>query len=159
MARQAGWKGWWAVRSVREKRLLITMLAVLALVLIWLAIIRPLMDAEADARARLDSAVAELAQARADAALAGQEAASSPVPGPVAAFLTQAAGEQGFTNMTITASGPTGASLASPQVRPAAFFAWIGMLEARGLVVESMTARANQDQTISVQALLRARGQ
>jgi hypothetical protein len=40
--------------------------------------------------------------------------------------------------------------------RPQAFFGWIGQLEARGLVVESMSARANADQTIAVEAVLRA---
>jgi hypothetical protein len=43
-------------------------------------------------------------------------------------------------------------------VRPAPFFGWIGQLETRGLIVDSLSARPNPDQTIAVQAVLRAGG-
>jgi hypothetical protein len=42
-----------------------------------------------------------------------------------------------------------------PQVRSAPFFGWIGQLETRGLIVETLSARPNPDQTIAVQAVLR----
>jgi general secretion pathway protein M len=57
--------GWWATRTLREKRLLLFMTALLALVLIWFVIIRPLLDARAAAEQRLNAAVTELARARA----------------------------------------------------------------------------------------------
>ncbi len=101
--------GWWATRTLREKRLLLAMAAVLALVLIWLLVIRPLLDARAAAEQRLNAAVTELARARAEVAALSQQAASStgsPVVGPLDAFLMQSAGEQGFTNLQAVTSGP-----------------------------------------------------
>jgi general secretion pathway protein M len=67
----------------------------------------------------------------------------------------QSAGEQGFTNLQAVASGPGRVAITVPQARPAPFFGWIGQLEARGLTVESLSARPNPDQTIAVQATLR----
>jgi general secretion pathway protein M len=150
--------GWWATRTVREKRLLLVMSLLLLLVLLWFAFIRPLLDARAAAEQRLNAAVTELARARAEVAARSQQAAStggSAVAGPLDAFLMQSAGEQGFTNLQAVANAPGRVSINLPQVRPAAFFAWVGQLEARGLVVEQMTARAGPNQTISVQAVLR----
>jgi general secretion pathway protein M len=101
--------GWWATRTLREKRLLLFMTALLALVLIWFVIIRPLLDARAAAEQRLNAAVTELARARAEVAALSQQAASSsgsPVGGPLDAFLMQSAGEQGFTALQAVANGP-----------------------------------------------------
>jgi general secretion pathway protein M len=153
--------GWWAGRSAREKRLLLAMTALLALVLIWFAMIRPLMDAHNAAEQRLNAAVTDLARARAEAAALKQQAAStgaSALPGPIDAFLMQSGGEQGFTNLQVVADGPARASISIAQVRPAPFFGWIGQLETRGLIVDSLSARPNPDQTIAVQAVLRTGG-
>jgi len=155
--------GWWAARSLREKRLLLFMAALLALVLIWLLIIRPLMDARANAEARLTAAVTELGRARADAAALKQNTAAAapsgnPVPLPLDDFLRQAGAEQGLTNLAVVADGPDRATMRIAQVRPPALFGWIGQLEARGVAVEALSARANADQTIAVEAVLRAGG-
>ena len=150
--------GWWATRTLREKRLLLFMTALLALVLIWFVIIRPLLDARAAAEQRLNAAVTELARARAEVAALSQQAAGSagsPVAGPLDAFLMQSAGEQGFTALQAVANGPGRVSITLPQARPAPFFGWIGQLEARGIKVETLSARPNPDQTIAVQAVLR----
>ena len=153
--------GWWAARSLREKRLLMAMAALLALVIIWFALIRPLSDARAAAEQRLNANVTELARARAEAAMARQlNAATSnqPVPLPVDGFLMQSGGEQGFAGLQVTGQGASRATINLGNVRPQAFFGWIAQLETRGLVVESMSARANSDQTVAVQAALRAGG-
>ncbi|HEY0114340.1 MAG TPA: type II secretion system protein GspM [Allosphingosinicella sp.] len=152
--------GWWAARSLREKRLLLAMGALLALVIVWLAVIRPLIDARAAAEQRLNLAVTELARARAEAAAMAQAAPGpnmAPVPLPVDGFLMQSAAEQGLTNLQVVADGAARATISIANVRPQAFFGWIGQLEARGLVVESMSARTNADQSIAAEAVLRAR--
>lgn len=152
-------RGWWAARSLREKRLLLAMAALLALVLAWFLVIRPLTDARAAAEARLNAAVTDLARARGEAAALKNQPANAnnnPVPLPVDGFLMQSGGEQGFTNLQIVADGASRASISMAQVRPPAFFGWIGQLEARGLIVESLSARPNPDQSIAVQAVLRA---
>lgn len=154
-------RGWWAARTVREQRLLLLMAALLALVLAWFVVIRPLLDARSAAEQRLNAAVTDLARVRAEAAVLKQQAESASgtaLPGPLDAFLMQSGGEQGFTNLQAVADRPGRVSITIPQVRPAPFFGWIGQLEARGLTVESLSARANPDQTIAVQAVIRGGG-
>lgn len=151
---------WWSARSVREKRLLAVAGSLLALVLAWFLIVRPLMDARATAEARLQAASTALAQARADAAAFNRGAASqAEAPSPLAPFITQSATEQGFTNMTVIGNQPDQVAISSPQVRPAALFGWLGQLEARGIAVRSLTATAGANQTISIQATLIAGGE
>ena len=151
--------GWWGQRSLREKQLLLVAGALVVLVAVWFLAIQPLMDARSHARVRMDTAITELAKARANAATAQVETGAPQVPLPLQAFVTQGAAEQGFTNMNVTASSPNQAAISSPQVRPQVFFGWIAQMEARGVVVESLSARANSDQTIAVDATLRAGGQ
>jgi type II secretory pathway component PulM len=152
---------WWRERNVSEKSLLATAGALLVLVLIWFAAVRPLMDARATAEGRLRTAATALAEARADVAALKANAGGSGAqvaPRPLAPFISQSATEQGFTNMNITGDQPDRVSIVTAQVRPANFFGWIGQLEAGGVVIESMNASANSDQTIAVQAVLRAGG-
>ncbi len=146
---------WWTARSVRERRMLAVMAGLIALALLWFAAIRPLIGARATAEARLQAASTALAQARADAASFNRGAASrADAPRPLAPFVTASASEQGFTNMVVTGAQPDEAAITSAQVRPAAFFGWLGQLEMRGISVRSLSASANADQTISVQATL-----
>ena len=149
--------GWWAARTIRERRLVLFMLALLLLVLLWLLMVRPLIDARAAAEQRLNAAVTELARARSQAALRQPAAGPvrEPVPLPLDGFLTQQAGEQGLTNLQVTAEGASRARIAIGAARPQAIFSWIGQLEARGVIVESLSARANSDQTITIDAMLR----
>lgn len=152
---------WWRARSERERRLLLAAGALALLVLAWFALIRPLANARASAETRLRAAATELARARADAASLKQAAGvavANPAPAPLAGFLIQSAGEQGFTNLAATGDRPERATVNIPQVRPAAFFGWIGQLETRGVTVVTLNARANADQTIAVRAELEAGG-
>lgn len=161
MARRAPRFGWWEARSLREKRLLLFAAALLAAVLVWFLVIRPLMDAQATASARLDAAVTDLANARAEAASPKQQAATAtgaPVPQPIGPFVTQSAVEQGFTNAVVTAPEPARASVSIPQAKAPALFAWIGQLEARGLVIESLEVSASANQSVSILLTLRAGG-
>jgi general secretion pathway protein M len=150
---------WWQVRTVREKRLILVATALALLVLIWLFVIRPLSDAQANAEARLDAAVTELARVRAQAASLKQQAGTTSgtaVPQPIGPFLTQSAADQGFTNAIVAPSAATRASVSIPQARATILFGWIAQLEGRGLVVETLSARANADQTIAVDVTFRA---
>ena len=56
---------WWATRSTREQRLLAVMFGLIALVLVWLLVVRPLGDALDRAKQRHNAAVLALAEARA----------------------------------------------------------------------------------------------
>lgn len=151
---------WWEARSPREKQLLLVLVALLVLVFIWVLIIRPLNDARANAEQRLNAAVTDLGKARADAAalkqLGSRPAGVQPIPLPLDGFLMQAGGEADFTNLNVIADGASRATIRLGNARPQAFFGWLAQLERRGVVVESMSARTNADQSIAVDAVLRA---
>ena len=155
-----GLRAWWGQRSLREQRLLLVMFALVALVALWLLAIRPLSDALDVAQERHADAVTALAQARArTAALRGRTGpTTTTAPLPIDGLIARTGAEAGFANARIAAQGPARATFALDAVRAPAFFAWIRALEARGLVVDSLRARANSDRTLAVEAAFRARG-
>lgn len=151
---------WWRERSAREQVLLAVMGALLALVLAWLLIARPLAALIASAEAREAAAAEALgaARARADrAALAGGAAVAS-APLPIDSLIARTATDAGFATARVTARGPARAHLTIEAARPQALFAWLADLQARGIVVEALRAEAGADRTVRVEAELRARG-
>ena len=153
------WRRWWSARNEREQRLLLVMFALLAALLIWLLVVRPLAGALDSAKARHAAAVDAVGIARARAAAAAPAADGARVPpGPLDAFVRRAATEAGFAEARVTAPGPGRAAVAIAAARPPAFFAWVRQLEAQGLVVDTLSARANPDRTLAVEVGFRARG-
>ena len=152
---------WFRSRSRREQRLILLMLALAALVLVWLLVLRPLGDALAAAKERHGSAVVALASARAQAAeiarLEGAAGGGPAASGPLDSFLSRAAGEAGFQLSQIQAAGPDQATVVMEAARPQAFFAWVAAMESAGLIVERLSARANADRTIAVEIAFRRR--
>ncbi len=128
---------WWAGRTSRERTLLSAMFVLAALVLAWLLLVRPLNAGLADARARHDLAVLNLAEVRAQAAAIRRiEGRRSPtLAEPLDALISRAATEAGFQPPAVTMEGPDRASLSLPAVRPQAFFGWLGQMEGRGVMV------------------------
>jgi general secretion pathway protein M len=143
---------WWRQRSVREQRLLLVMVALLAVTILWLGIYRPIQDARSGARERHQQAVVRLAEMRAEAAALRPGPAA--LSGPLASVVTQSATDAGFANAAVTPRGDGRVAVSIPSARPAPFFAWIASLEARGIVVEQLSARANADPTLAVAATL-----
>ena len=155
-----GIAAWWRERTVREQRLLTVMVALLALLVVWLLVIRPLSDALDAAKRRHAEAVTALAQARARAQTARrlQSGRTAPAPLPVENFIRQTAAEAGFANARIVAQGPTRVSFAVDAARAPAFFGWARQMEQRELSIESLRARANSDRTLAVETVFKARG-
>lgn len=149
---------WWRGRTTREQRLLLVMAALLAATVLWFGIIRPLDDALADARARHARAVTAEAEARgtADAIAALRRDRPAGLNLPVRVFVPEAATAAGFTVQRADPFEPDGVTLAIASVRPAAFFAWLSGLQARGLIVEALSATPNPDRTLSVQFTVRS---
>lgn len=148
---------WWRARSLREQRLLLVMFALLAVTILWLGIYRPLQGALSAARERHQQAVVMLGEARAQAAALRQSSAAEALPpGPLAPVVTQAANEAGFANAAVAPQGDRRVSISIPSARPTAVLGWIATLETRGIVVERLTARANSDPTVTVDATLAA---
>lgn len=150
----------WLARTPRERWLLGVMLVLVALVLVWLLILRPLGDIHSAARQRHGEAVAALAEARAQAAAiaALERNRPPPVQGPIDAALAAAASDAGFQLSGVQPEGPGRASIAIGAARPQALFSWISALETQGYIVQSLTASSNPDRTLSAQISFRARG-
>ena len=144
---------WWRGRSVREQRLLLAMFALLAVTILWLGIYRPMQDALSNAREQHQEAVVRLGEIRAGAtAVRGIKATG--LPGPLLAVVSQSASEAGFANAAIAPQGDRRVTVSIPSARPGPFFAWVAALEARGIVVERLSARANSDPTLAIDATL-----
>ncbi len=124
---------------------------VLAGVLLWLAVFRPLSLAEERARDRLDTAVLALAEARARA-LGAVSVPGRVATGPINAIVSSTAAAAGFGTANVVPLGPHRASVTIPAARPAALFAWINRLSAQGVEVERLLVRPNPDQTVTVDA-------
>lgn len=150
--------GWWAGRTTREQRMLIAMFAVLGSTILWFGIIRPLGDALAAARARHAQAITAEAQARAQADVIAELSRNRPagLDLPVRVFVPRAATAAGFTVARADAFEPDGVSIVIASARPAAFFTWLSGLQARGLVIEALSATPNPDRTVSVQFTVRS---
>jgi len=144
---------WWRARTARERALLLVMFGLMALLLGWLLVVRPLSDALDDAKTRHNAAVVALAEARARAQ-AGAVAGAAPSPLPADSLIGRTAAEAGFAGARIAAQGPGRATIAIDAARPQALFAWVLRLEASGLAVERLRAQANSDRTLSVEATL-----
>jgi general secretion pathway protein M len=147
---------WWATRSERERTLLLVMFSLVALVLIWLLVVRPLGDALDRAKQRHNTAVLALAEARARSNPGGGRSGGTPTL-PLDALITRTATDAGFTAARVTGGGPTMARLALDAARPQALFGWIATLEAQGVRVERLQARANPDRTVAVEAAFSTR--
>ena len=140
-----GMTTWWRERTQREQRLLLVMFGLLALVLGFLLVIRPLSDALDTAQRRHAEAVTALSEARlrteAARRLQGERTVAAPLP--LDSFLGRTSTEAGFSGARITAQGPARASITVDAARPQAFFAWVRLMERSGLVVE-LAAGAGQ---------------
>jgi len=151
---------WWTGLSLREQRMMLVMFALLAVTILWLGILWPVERALSSARERQAAAVIAHAQvaAKVDAVRDLRRAAPPRLAGDLAAIVSQSAADVGFVLGTIEAQGSNKASLSIAAARPTAFFSWLHDLEARGIVPETVRARANSDRTLNIEAVLRSRG-
>lgn len=153
----AQFMAWWRERSLREQRLLLVMAALLAVTILWLGIYRPLQAGLSTSRERHQEAVVRLGEVRAQAeALRGGGATR--LPAPLADVVTQSASQAGFANATVAPQGDRRVALSISAARPGPVLAWLASLEARGVVVERLVARANADPTLTIDATLSGGG-
>lgn len=152
-----GVRAWWVGLTLRERRLIWVMLALLAAVVLWLGIVLPVRDALA--RANADHLIAIDRAGRIEAAAAAVASAKSTPPPKLEAALDQvvgqSAGEAGFTLESSSPVGPDRVAIAIGQARPPALFAWLAALEARGVVVETITIQPGANGTVGARILLK----
>lgn len=153
--------GWWQSRTLREQRLILAMLALAAIVFVWLAILRPIGDAHSAAKERHGRAVIALAEARTRAAAIRTLERQRPpaLSVPIETLVGQSASEGGFALSQLRGDGGTRVTLAIAAARPQALFAWVERLEReQGLIVDRLTAGTNSDRSLNVELTLRTRG-
>jgi general secretion pathway protein M len=152
---------WWSERSSREQWMLGLMVASIMAFLIWFAVLMPLSSGLERARARHTQAVTDLAsvQGKAKALKAILAKPVPPLGAPLPAFVSQSAGEAGFTLSRTDPVGTNGVAIAIVSAKSPALFDWLNSLDARGIFVSELIIRTNSDMTIAVDATLNARGQ
>jgi general secretion pathway protein M len=145
---------WWRDRSLRERWLLALMLVLLAALLVWLALLRPLAGARAVAVAETSRAHARLAEAEAlAAAIRARPAASA---APLLDLINRRLSEAGLQPARLEAQGAGQAVLEIAAINGRLLIGWASALERRdGLVIEELIASRNPDQSVRVRLLVR----
>lgn len=147
----------WVMLSARERVLILVMLALLAVTVLWLAVVRPVEDGLARARADHVVAVDRAGRIAALAAALKRAPGSPPrLEGALEQVVAQSAGEAGFTLDSANPAGTDRMTIAIGAARPAALFGWLAALEARGIGVETIIVDPAANGTVSARATLRA---
>lgn len=153
-------KTWFNGRTLRERRMLLAMVAMVVLTVIWFAVFLPISDGLSSSRTRLNDAVVRLGTAEAEAdALAGLEHNRRPtVQGALDDYVRQSAGNAGFALSDVSVQGDGRLHIAVPTARPGALFTWLADLEDAGVLVAAIQVTNNGDQTVAAQMTLMKRG-
>ncbi|EQB07001.1 type II secretory pathway component PulM [Sphingobium sp. HDIP04] len=134
------------------------MFALLAVVILWLGVARPLDAAQRSAGDALREATDRNAAIRAKVTLLKslpRTTATVDAGVPLEQFIGQSAGEAGLTLERAQAQGADRIDMAMASVRPVALLSWLAALEGQGIRVETMSARpAATAGSVSVQAVL-----
>ena len=154
-----GARAWFEGRSVRERRLILIMLALAALTLAWAGVIRPLGDALTSAGTRHADAVIRLGETRTrvEAARLAQRGNAGRLAAPIADEVRTRAAEAGFTLLSVDLDGPDRVRVSVQSARPGALAGWLARLEARGVIVDSAAFTPNPDRTVGATLTLRSR--
>ena len=144
---------WWAQRSGRERAGIAVVVAMLAGLMFWLAIARPLAWAREDAAAQAGAAAARLSEAGAlVAAIQARPAANST---PVIDTLGRRLAEAGLQSARLESQGPGQAVVDIAAINGRLLIGWAAALEQRdGLVIEQLEASRNPDQSVRARLLV-----
>ncbi len=149
---------WYNGRSLREKRLILVMLALLAVTIVWAGIIRPVRDGLESTRERQIAATIRLGEVQRQVAAvkALQRGRVRPLEGPIADAVRMRADEAGFA---LASLDPVGARvrITIATAKPGALLAWIAGLEADGILVDSSSITGNGDGTVAATLTLKGR--
>ncbi len=155
----SGLRNWFDGRSLREKRLLLVMAALLALTIVWGLILRPLGDALSSARERHTAAVIRYGETadRIDALKEARAARIRPLTGTLADTIRARAEEAGFPLASVDPDANGSVRVAIQSARGSALTGWLARLERGGIVVQSATLTDNGDRTVAARLVLRSR--
>ena len=153
-------QAWFRSRSLREQRLLLVMVALLALTIVWAGIILPVTDALSNARTRHDAAVVLLGEteARVHDVKAFEQDRPAALGAPLDSVIRDRANSAGFALANVAPAGDNGVQIGIASARPGALMAWVAGLEDDGILVDSLTLTDNGDKTVAAQITFRVRG-
>lgn len=151
---------WFAGRSASERRLILIAAGLALLLLLWLALLRPLGDALSEARARNADAVLRLADTRAsvDALHAAQTSHGPALTGSLGDVVRASADQAGFALASLDPAGPDRVRVAIASAKGGALIGWLARLERSGVLVDAAQLTDHGDHTLGVDLTLKARG-
>lgn len=154
-----GVRAWFDARSLRERRLILAMLALLAVTLVWLLVVVPTRDALSTARIRYTDAVIRLGAAEAEvrAVKSIQRAQPAAAPLPLADAVRARVTESGLSLVTLEPQGSDHVHVAVAGARAGAIAQWLARLESEGLLVQDATITAGTDGNVTADATLLTR--
>jgi general secretion pathway protein M len=153
-----GLRTWFVGRSLREKRLLVAMMALLAVTILWAGIIIPVQDGLETSRARYEDAVVRLATTRTDVDLVKRARGAPALSASLADTIRGAADQAGFQIATLDEQGGGRVHLTIQAARPGAVSGWLAGLEGQGILVDAATLRDNGNRSVGVDLILKGRG-
>ncbi len=153
-------RSWWDGLTMRERWLVGAAGGLAAAVLLWLAtfgVASALSDAREAHGLAVDRAAGIAARVEAIEALqaAPRRTAAAASAATVDIVVAQSAAEKGFTLSRNEAQGGSAASIAIANARAPALLAWLGELEAMGILAGDLSLRPNADGTVALTATLR----
>lgn len=154
----SGLVNWFQARSLRERRLLIVMCALLVLTILWAGIIRPVRDGLESTRERHASAEVRLGdvQGQVAAVKAIQRGRPRLPEGPLSDVVRARADEAGFALASLDPDGDR-VRITIATAKPGALLGWIAGLEADGILVDASTITGNGDGTVAATLTLKGR--
>lgn len=152
-----GLRTWFAGRALRERRLILVMLALLAVTIVWGGIILPVRDGLSGARERHAGAVVRLGATQAEVDLIRAAGRRVPLTGSLADTLRLRAEAAGFALASVEDSAGGRVHATIQAARPAVLGRWFAGLEANGILVESAAWRDNADGSVAADFVVRAR--
>lgn len=151
-------RNWFAGLSQREKILVGVAGLLLAGLVGYYGIARPMFGAMTAAEERYVDAVER--QARIDAKIAAlqQPADGDAVrfSGVIDAFVGQSAGETGIAVASVTPQSGNRVNMVVESAKPTALFGWLARIEQQGIAVESLSVNSAGSGTISATLTLRS---
>lgn len=149
---------WYGGRSLREKRLILAMLALLGVTIVWAGVIRPVRDGLESTRERHANATVRLGevQRQVSAVKAIQRGRPRLPEGAIADAVRARADEAGFALASLDPEGDR-VRVTIATAKPGALLGWIAGLEADGLLVDSSTISGNGDGTVAATLTLKGR--
>ncbi len=149
--------GWWAGRTVRERRMLMVMGVLILVTALWLGVVRPLQDWRAAAADRAEAAATTLAEVRRTVGVLQPATtdAARPAEG-LDPLLRRTADTAGISIVTtMSPSGQLGFQLSG--VRSGPLFEWLWALETdHRLAICSLGIAENADATLNVEGSVSA---